>query len=1164
MGAADDGGTAQHGAGAAENDQELRLALAMRGGASLAVWIGGAVAEVERLRCSAGERPGDHPWAGLARLAGYDRVSVDVLAGASAGGLNATLLAASIVYGMRFEDMRELWVRLADLEAMSRPVPRFWQPRPESLLAGDEYFRAELARLIVEQSPQGGDLGGRDAGDRGRGSPDRDPADSADRHSADRDSADRPLGDRLDLLLTATLLDPVVEQHFDGRSGALPEERRRAFFRFRHRGRPGRPLSDFGAGADFPATALRMAQAARATSSYPFAFEPAQVHSGTAAPPEGEPDMLGLFSETAAGSGAFRVIDGGVLDNIPVSAAIRAMSEVPAERPSARWLLYLNPEPEAGGDPAGRLALPVAATALRARMSQESLLADLDALDEHNASVARTALRRRALFAPITEADPPARRQVLLAGADTAEPQNAVVRAELDAQAVLRLLTEPAGREDGRLLPPVVGDPLAGWSPQARTALGDRLSEALGERARLAPREVFDDARGLLSAVQLCLDWARDVERWAPAERLPDIGACKAELYRLRAFGQVVEGHADRYWTAGARLEPIVEVGELAGWAQRVSERRERLQHRLPSPTRPLLGAVLAELADGARFQTALGEFAAELLSIVDSSGADAVPRDPDGVDAVAEGRARLHEIADRIAALAPPRVHFEQPEQVAYGVLETSDRRPRALRALVVLTAPLDVGRAPGDRIDFLRVVSDAPSPLPFRALTGPDGRLSVQDKVRGGDLGNFGAFLSARWRANDWMWGRLDAATALAGLLVDPERLVRYNAGLGAEGLAERFRAIVTTPSSDELAEAADSAQWRAFLAELWSRRAAEVRAELAALFAAPDDEHELPATKELITERLHWPIAADELPFTAAVPAGAAPEEPQTPPIPDPERLGEQVRGYRVGRERVEALGEPRLASVALRSALIAYRAVRPGPGGVLRLLGRWALTLVKPVLLAVVLAIAAPLRSALVGYLGAAAAGLAAPVSGSFPVRCPPGECSMVWQDTGLAGLIGVNPFPTAAFTVAAASALWLGHRLMRHASGFARWGPAVLIAAVLTAVPVGIATAGVQFAPSGVVVLAALLTGLAAVGYRPLGRVLAAVLSAVVFGAVSWWVRPGLDPSWLLPAAVLTAYAQVVLLSTVDLLRPRPRPERSGRAADRRAPAADSAKEPVER
>ena len=120
------------------------------------------------------------------------------------------------------------------------------------------------------------------------------------------------------------------------------------------------------------------------------------------------------------------------------------------------------------------------------------------------------------------------------------------------------------------------------------------------------------------------------------------------------------------------------------------------------------------------------------------------------------------------------------------------------------------------------------------------------------------------------------------------------------------------------------------------------------------------------------------------------------------------------------------------------------------------------------------------------------------------------------------------------------------------------------AAVLTAVPVGIATAGVQFAPSGVVVLAALLTGLAAVGYRPLGRVLAAVLSAVVFGAVSWWVRPGLDPSWLLPAAVLTAYAQVVLLSTVDLLRPRPRPERSGRAADRRAPAADSAKEPVER
>jgi hypothetical protein len=30
--------------------QELRLALAMRGGSSLAVWIGGAVAEIERRR----------------------------------------------------------------------------------------------------------------------------------------------------------------------------------------------------------------------------------------------------------------------------------------------------------------------------------------------------------------------------------------------------------------------------------------------------------------------------------------------------------------------------------------------------------------------------------------------------------------------------------------------------------------------------------------------------------------------------------------------------------------------------------------------------------------------------------------------------------------------------------------------------------------------------------------------------------------------------------------------------------------------------------------------------------------------------------------------------------------------------------------------------------
>ena len=276
-----------------ENRQELRLALALRGGASMAVWIGGATAEINHLRgaltpdeTSQQSATGEHPWATLAKLAGYDSVSVDVLAGASAGGVNAALLSASIVYGMPFERMRELWIRLADLEAMARPVPKFWQRRPESLLEGDDYFAARLAQSITDLVP---------------------PEDSA-----------KDLGDRADLLLTATLLDPVLERRFDGRSESIVEPRRRAWFRFRHQGRPGDPLSDFAAGNGFADFVRRLAHAGRTTSSYPAAFEPARVFSAPGEPPPGVPNMFGLFSDVSAPpqQRLFRVIDGGVLDNI--------------------------------------------------------------------------------------------------------------------------------------------------------------------------------------------------------------------------------------------------------------------------------------------------------------------------------------------------------------------------------------------------------------------------------------------------------------------------------------------------------------------------------------------------------------------------------------------------------------------------------------------------------------------------------------------------------------------------------------------------------------------------------------------------------------------------------------------------------------------------------
>ncbi|MEZ5138493.1 MAG: patatin-like phospholipase family protein [Acidimicrobiales bacterium] len=116
---------------------ELRLALAMRGGVSLAVWIGGAVQEVDHLRravasgappppasieVASGRAPGTttNALATLALGLGHRSVVVDVLTGASAGGLNAVLYATSMASGRPLGELRGTWLEVADLERLLR------------------------------------------------------------------------------------------------------------------------------------------------------------------------------------------------------------------------------------------------------------------------------------------------------------------------------------------------------------------------------------------------------------------------------------------------------------------------------------------------------------------------------------------------------------------------------------------------------------------------------------------------------------------------------------------------------------------------------------------------------------------------------------------------------------------------------------------------------------------------------------------------------------------------------------------------------------------------------------------------------------------------------------------------------------------------------------
>jgi hypothetical protein len=62
--------------------KELRLALGMRGGVSLAVWIGGACDEINRLCRAVEDEAGGSFWKRMLDRSGYGAVAVDIMAGA--------------------------------------------------------------------------------------------------------------------------------------------------------------------------------------------------------------------------------------------------------------------------------------------------------------------------------------------------------------------------------------------------------------------------------------------------------------------------------------------------------------------------------------------------------------------------------------------------------------------------------------------------------------------------------------------------------------------------------------------------------------------------------------------------------------------------------------------------------------------------------------------------------------------------------------------------------------------------------------------------------------------------------------------------------------------------------------------------------------------------
>lgn len=743
--------------------EQLRLAVVLNGGVSLAIWMGGVATELDRLH------RGEGTYGEVLDLLASD-AAVDVVSGSSAGGINGALLAAAVAGRRPLEGLRDLWIEEGSLQLLLRPPT---EARPPSLLQGDEHLYTSLVQAFdVVLGPE---------------------------------PPPRPL-DPIHLWITTSLLHGERVAIPDGFGELIPDRNHLGLFEFSH---------DQPTQWDPDGLARRLALAARSSSSFPGAFEPSLCPVGEER--DGRPDM----ARHVRFHGTRWTVDGGALMNKPFAPALRSVYRRPADRQVRRVVAYVAPLPgrtEPGDHGPVGPAPDVLETVVRTVVAlprTQSVAAELSSISDHNERVA--ALRRtrtRLVLSP--ELVEEARR---LYPAYRTARVDATVEQVLDQ---IDLGVARSGLPDG-VLPPN--------RAELRRALA-RARQAylpVAFPAEADPPGAAESGPWLWGVTTIehlamsVLDLVRRGTVLCPSDAGHEAAALRAARARVHVVREEVAVLLD--WDDGFWSEQAVEAARVTS-----------------SP---------AAFTDA----WALGAFAVWLARAGDRF--DGLPRLAD-------------ELASVLVDLRPTLVEVARRARTA-----AEDDPGAELAALVEALAPepVTVGRCLQDllavEVTLSVVLSDAPEyeqGVRLRLISGEvpnafDDRTEASRKLAGEQLANFGGFYKRSWRANDWMFGRLDAAWQLAGVVLSPERLLQL--GYLPDDALARIRAIA------EGAGAPDH------VARHLSRRLAEdstweVEAQVELAFLADPTRPPrpvLPRCTEALARRLQLEVLLAELPAVVA---------------------------------------------------------------------------------------------------------------------------------------------------------------------------------------------------------------------------------------------------------------------------------------------------------
>jgi patatin-related protein len=772
-------------------EKELRIALVCFGGVSLAVYMHGICREILKIAraSSALHRITDRSL--RAKAAFFDqadasdpeydtesdyfellqkiggktelRVIVDILAGASAGGINATMLARALSHDLPTLPLRDLWLDNADVTVLLAPEARagtwskwilkpfIWAAaatglfdfrdnevrRKLSLLLRSRWFKPPfhglgMARLMYDGVAAMGD-------------------------SKTPTASLLPTGQRLDLFVTLTdyygyqQLLPIHDPPF------VYELEHRHVLHFTYRCRPGGEVeSDFDLD-NVPALAF----AARATSSFPGAFPPAKlveidqlVASLGVNWPRQKQFIVRNFERYLRANvdpsmAAF--IDGGVLNNRPFQEAISAIHGRPAYREVDRRLIYIDANPaSAASSTHGKL--PGFFSTLKGALSD---LPSAQPIANELAWVVNLNAQVRGIKSVI----------------DGARPQV--------SELVGNIIDKPLDRR-------FTADEIRGWREEANARVAREAGFAHEGYARLklasvrqfVARMVVTIGDGALKS-PLAHAIEEVVNTWAAhrgivyenggSEMLKRESAETAQLppwveflltfdvdYRKRRLHFLIEGQN--------RLYRLLDEDRFPGLDPAVVDRLKREfylrldvlhQRQEVKAFSPRIHSLVAKLFPHELSPVETRDVAAYGRQfIAHGNNAENLDRLVDALGKEINLNASTRDLDELLASLDPAEWHPDARREALVNYL--------GFPFWDVLTFSVTAGRDAGE---LHEVLVDRISPLEVRTLKGFEGVKSL----KGIGFDNFAGFFSRRYRENDYLLGRLHALDRLVDIICD-----------------------------------------------------------------------------------------------------------------------------------------------------------------------------------------------------------------------------------------------------------------------------------------------------------------------------------------------------------------------------------------------------------